>query len=228
MNWEEFANTPVKVIFARKDYKFGLCGVVEPMVEAVLNTARNIHEGNYDCIILSGGSSFVSEAMLTAGWDRLGFGALPRVYKIPSGINSIIYKTKGGAKLDSTIVEWSNRERIRETKKYMARKIPEITQDMRRCFLDEFIDPGIKYLFLKKMFDKVIGKVDYKFFSCKDERLMYPGTFVGIVSEILTTRMCWFAKELQGDGWPGCEKEYDPDEKLDFIVKCIKGEVKYD
>lgn len=164
----------------------------EELKDAALTLARHIHDGEYEALIISGGSNAVSKALLYGAWrTEYPEEKVPKIITIPSEGNALLYKytAKDEDDRNAKVTEW------------LESNIPELLElkNSKICLIDEFAVTGEKAREITEVFSKLGFKnTEIALFSAGNRAELPENTFVARESNELTTRLWKAASRIEG------------------------------
>ena len=161
--------------------------------EAATNLARHIHDSKFDGIIVSGGSSSVSKAILYSAWRTLyPEEKVPKTITVSSEGNSLFYKRgepNEKAARQEVVTEWININ------------LPELWQlkDQKVCLVDELAVSGEKATKLFELF-KGIGfdQLEVALFAASHNAELDEHFFIASKNPELLSKLWSATSRIQG------------------------------
>ncbi|MFH1211800.1 MAG: hypothetical protein V1659_02605 [Candidatus Woesearchaeota archaeon] len=167
--------------------------------KAVLDVVRNIHEKEYEGIVVSGRSQAISYSWFHAAWENLyGRRHPPRFFEIAREDNEYLYAYD---KLDDDICRHLRILTRAEVESHFRQKYPEFwgAKDQRLCYLDDVAFSGVKHQATVKTFKGWgYGQMGFALFCAARKDYLMPGTIVGIISPELAISVYVLAKGIGG------------------------------
>ncbi len=162
--------------------------------EAAINLARHIHESKFDGIIISGGSSSLSKALLYSAWRKeFPEEKVPKTITIPSEGNQILYKR---TEPEDPI------ERQAVSTDWIDKNMPELWElkDKKVCLLDDIAVSGDKVRNLSELFHNLgFKQFETALFGASRNAELTESTFVGSQNFELVSRLYTATSRIQGN-----------------------------
>lgn len=163
---------------------------ISEAARSALEVARHIHDGQYEGVIVSGGSHEVSRALFALGWHALYPDTpLPHVFALGSRQNAQLYKRDATASYPQEFEEW------------MDARMPELAaaKEQRLCVLDEFAFQGEKHRVLGFKF-RLLGfkDVHFAFYAAPEDLELGRDAVIGGRSPELVRYLRELGQHIQG------------------------------
>lgn len=133
------------------------------IASAALSVADHIYNNGAEAIIVSGGSNHVSRALFSTAWRNLFPDAkkspLPKIFVFDEEGNKLLYQPIGKPVTE----EW----RIKAVQTWIDEHHPILNEYRQKkiCYLDDFIDTGIKHERIKEIFQALkFTQIDFCYF----------------------------------------------------------------
>lgn len=188
---------------------------IQQLKDAAFKTVLKVHDGKYDRIIFSGGSSVIARQIFLNAWDKLFTNEpLPAILSFDSEANRHIYKIMKDVTPEDRqqyIFEYLEKQGI-SAEKLGTEKL---------AYIEEFALSGEKYGYIKKFFTDIgLHNIDYHFFATKNADNI-EGAWVATENPELTGRLVRLSENLRGS-------TFEPQEMGKIPREVIMERAKFD
>jgi hypothetical protein len=165
---------------------------LQEIAAASLSLAASVHDGHYEGVIVSGGSSQLSRSLFTSAWmAQYPEEPLPKIYILDARANEMLYKADVGLEQSKIWVQH-----------WIDEKVPALNdlKKERLCFIDDFSATGIKVNSVKEAFKELgFSRVDSHVFAASEEAELDKQVFVAAHDDELVRALQSMSMNIRGE-----------------------------